>query len=135
MVIMDGDATPNDTMPVNRTIFLVDDDEAVCHALSVLLESSGFNVMTFLCAETILEMEEGAMEGILLLDQHMKGMTGLELQAELTKCGIVLPIIFITGHMDEQINVGAVKAGAIKFLEKPFSSEDLLESISEAFSQ
>jgi FixJ family two-component response regulator len=121
-------------MPVNRTIFLVDDDEAVCHALSVLLESSGFNVMTFLCAETFLEMEEGAMEGILLLDQHMKGMTGLELQAELTRRGIVIPIVFITGLMDEQIYAGAVKAGAIKFLEKPFSSEDLLQSINEAFS-
>ena len=132
---MDGDTTPNDTMPVNRTIFLVDDDEAVCHALSVLLESSGFNVMTFLCAETFLEMEEGAMEGILLLDQHMKGMTGLELQAELTRRGIVIPIVFITGLMDEQIYAGAVKAGTIKFLEKPFSSEDLLQSINEAFSQ
>ena len=129
MVIMDGDTTPNDIMLVNRTIFLVDDDEAVCHALSMLLESSGFNVMTFLCAETFLEMEEGAMEGILLLDQHMKGMTGLELQAELSRRGIAIPIIFITGLMDEQIHVEAVKAGAINVLKKPFSNEDLLESI------
>ena len=122
-------------MPIKRTIFLVDDDEAICHALSVLLEASGFNVMTFPSAEAFLEIEEGAMEGIMLLDQCMRGMTGLELQAELTRRGSALPIIFITGHMDEQIYAEAIKAGAINFLQKPFSNDELLESISEAFSR
>jgi len=124
-----------DGKPLNRMIFLVDDDAAVCHALSVFLETSGYSVRTYHSAKAFLETEEGATEGIMLLDQCMTGMTGLELQAELTRRGITLPIIFITGLVDEQIYVEAVKAGAINFLDKPFSNGYLLESISEAFSK
>ena len=122
-------------MPVNRTIFLVDDDAAVCHALSVFLEASGYSVRTFPSAEAFLEEAEDVAEGVMLLDQRMTGMSGLELQAELARRGIDLPIIFITGHGDVQMSVKAVKAGAIDFLEKPFSDEDLLASIREAFSR
>jgi len=122
-------------MQVNRTIFLVDDEAAVCHALSVFLETSGFRVRTYHSAEAFLEIEEGTMGGILLLDQRMPRMTGLELQAELTRRGIALPIIFITGSMDKQISVEAVKAGAINLLVKPFSNEYLLECINEIFSK
>ncbi len=121
-------------MRKNRTIFLVDDDAAVCHALSVFLETSGYGVKTFLSAEVFLEDAGGTVGGIMLLDQRMTGMSGLELQAELTSRGIDLPIIFITGHGDVRMSVKAVKAGAINFLEKPFSNEDLLASIKEAFS-
>jgi FixJ family two-component response regulator len=119
-------------MPVSRSIFLVDDDAAVCHALSVFLETSGYSVRTFPSAESFLNAE-GMVDGVILLDQRMTGMTGLELQAELASRGIDLPIIFITGHGDVQMSVKAVKAGAIDFLEKPFSNEDLLASIREAF--
>jgi len=122
-------------MPVNRTIFLVDDDAAVCHALSVFLEVSGYGVKTFLSAEAFLEATGRTVEGIMLLDQRMTGMTGLELQAKLARRGIDLPIIFITGHGDVRMSVKAVKAGAIDFLEKPFSNEDLLASIKEAFTR
>jgi FixJ family two-component response regulator len=121
-------------MPVSRSIFLVDDDAAVCHALSVFLETSGYRVRTFPSAESFLNAE-GTVDGVILLDQRMTGMTGLELQAELASRGIDLPIIFITGHGDIQMSVKAVKAGAIDFLEKPFSNEDLLASIREAFTR
>lgn len=121
-------------MPKNRTIFLVDDDAAVCHALSMFLETSGFSVSTFPSAEAFLEDADSTMDGIMLLDQRMTGMTGLELQAELAKRGIVLPIIFITGHGDVQMSVKAIKGGALDFLEKPFSNQELLNSVSEAFS-
>jgi RNA polymerase sigma factor (sigma-70 family) len=120
-------------MPVNRTIYLVDDDVAVCHALSVFLEASGYHVRTFHSAESFLQETQGVLEGIVLLDQRMTGMSGLELQTELDRRGIKLAIIFITGHGDVQMSVKAVKAGAIDFLEKPFSNEDLLVSIREAF--
>jgi RNA polymerase sigma factor (sigma-70 family) len=120
-------------MPVNRTVILVDDDTAVCHALTVCLEASGYRVKTFPSAEAFLEETEGTAEGVMLLDQRMSGMSGLELQAELARRGIDLPITFITGHGDVQMSVKAVKAGAINFLEKPFSNEDLLASIREAF--
>lgn len=120
-------------MPVSRHVFLVDDDAAVCHALSVFLEASGYRVSTFSSAESFLEGVEKTLEGVMLLDQRMTGMSGLELQGELDKRGIDLPIIFITGHGDVRMSVKAVKAGAIDFLEKPFSNEDLLVSIREAF--
>ena len=122
-----------DAMPVNKTIFLVDDDAAVRHALAVFLEACEYSVRTFLSAEAFLEEAEDAAEGVMLLDQRMTGMSGLELQAELARRGIDLPIIFITGHGDVQMSVKAVKAGAIDFLEKPFSDEDLIASIREAF--
>ena len=110
-------------------IYLVDDEAAVRHALSHYLEESGFSVKAYTSAEVFLEETEDVMEGVMLLDQRMPGMTGLELQAELSRRGIAIPIIFITGLMDEQIHVEAVKAGAINVLKKPFSNEDLLESI------
>jgi len=121
-------------MQKDRTIFLVDDDAAVCHALSVFLEASGYGVKMFPSAEAFLEYAGSPVDGILLLDQRMTGMTGLELQAELARRGINLPIIFISGHGDVRMSVKAVKAGAIDFLEKPFSNEDLLASVKEAFS-
>lgn len=119
-------------MPVKRTIYLVDDDAAVCHALSILLETSGYRVKRFHSAETFLEEAKGAVEGVMLLDQGMSGMSGMELQRELARRGIDLPIIFITGHGDVQMSVKAIKAGATDFLEKPFSNEKLLASIREA---
>ena len=121
-------------MPLGRNIFLVDDDAAVCHALSVFLDASGYHVRTFHSAEAFLEEVEGMEEGVMLLDQRMTGMSGLDLQNELTRLGIDIPIIFITGHGDVRMSVKAVKAGAIDFLEKPFSNEDLLACIQEAFS-
>lgn len=122
-------------MRVSRNIILVDDEVAVCHALSVFLEISGYHVRAYHSAEAYLDMDDGETEGIMLLDQCMAGMSGLELQAELTRRDISIPIIFITGHMDEQIYDEAVKAGAIDILNKPFRNERLLESISEAFSE
>jgi len=124
-----------DAMLVNKTIFLVDDDAAVRHALSVFLETCEYSVRTFLSAEAFLEEAEDAVDGVMLLDQRMTGMSGLELQAELARRGIDLPIIFITGHGDVQMSVKAIKAGAINFLEKPFSDDDLIASIREAFSR
>jgi len=112
----------------------VDDDAAICHALSVCLEASGYSARVFTSAEDFLEETAGMAEGVLLLDQRMTGMSGMELQAELEKRGVDLPIIFITGHGDVQMSVKAIKAGAIDFLEKPFSNEDLLASVREAFS-
>ena len=120
-------------MTIKRHVFLVDDDLAVCHALSVFLESCGYHVRTFPSAEAFLSGAAGVKDGVMLLDQRMTGMSGLELQQELSRRRIVLPIIFITGHGDVQMSVKAVKAGAIDFLEKPFSNEALLACIREAF--
>jgi two-component system response regulator FixJ len=116
-------------MRANKNIFPVDDDAAISHALTVFLEGSGYRVRTFPSAEAFLEEADSIVLGVMLLDQRMSGITGLELQAELAKRDIALPIIFITGHGDVQMSVKAIKAGAIDFLEKPFNNEDLLASI------
>ena len=97
-------------MRLRKNIFLVDDDATVCHALSVFLETSRYNVRTFSSAEAFLREAEDVPNGIMLLDQRMTGMSGLDLQAELAKRGINLPIIFITGHGDVQMSVKAIKA-------------------------
>ena len=122
-----------DTVPANRTIFLVDDDAAVCDSLSLFLEISGYSVRSFHFAETFLEEVDDTTEGVILMDLRMNGMSGLELQTELATRDIALPIIVITGHGDVQMSVKAIKAGAIDFFEKPVNNEDLLASIRDAF--
>jgi two-component system response regulator FixJ len=122
-------------MNTNSTVFLVDDEAAVCHALSVFLQAHGYRVETFPSAESFLEDAGSTVDGIMLLDHRMTGMSGLDLQAELARRGIDLPIIFITGYGDVQMSVKAIKAGAINFIEKPFSNRTLLASIREAFSR
>ncbi|RLA03824.1 MAG: DNA-binding response regulator [Gammaproteobacteria bacterium] len=121
-------------MRTSRTVFLIDDDDAVCHALSVFLEGAGYRVRSFSSAEAFLEKADSALEGVMVLDQRMTGMSGLELQAELNRRGANPSIIFISGHGDVQMSVKAIKAGAINFLEKPFNNDELLTSIREAFS-
>jgi RNA polymerase sigma factor (sigma-70 family) len=121
-------------MRASRAVFLIDDDDAVCHALSVFLEASGFRVRSFSSAEAFLEKADSTLEGVMVLDQRMTGMSGLELQAELNRRGADPSIIFISGHGDVQMSVKAIKAGATNFLEKPFNNDELLTSIREAFS-
>jgi two-component system response regulator DctR len=117
----------------NRNVFLVDSDVAECNALSAFLGASGCKVRTFPSAEAFLENAESMTEGIMLLEQCLTGMSGLELQGNLARRGTDLPIIFISGHVDARITVKAIKAGAIDFLEKPFSHEELLASVKGAF--
>ena len=122
-------------MRASRTVFLIDDDDAVCHALSVFLEAAGYRVRSFSSAEAFLEAVDSTLEGVMVLDQRMTGMSGLELQTELNRRGAAPSIIFISGHGDVQMSVKAIKAGATNFLEKPFNNDELLTSIREAFSQ
>lgn len=120
-------------MPHNKTVFLVDDEPAIRHSLSVFLESKGFSVNGFASAEAFLESITHEDYGVLVLDQKMKGKSGLELQSELKLRYIDLPTIFITGHGDVRMSVTAIRRGALDFIEKPFSNIDLLEIINEAF--
>lgn len=117
----------------SQTVFLVDDDEAVRSATSRALTVRGFHVESYVSAATFLTVYEPNRSGCLVLDLSMPGMSGLELQDELARRDIPLPIIFITGHGGVVESVRAMKAGAIDFLEKPFRQEDLLERIGVAF--
>ena len=117
-----------------QTVYVVDDDPAVCHALKLFLEGEDYSVRVFTSAEALLEdVNYAAPEGVLVLDQRMGGMSGLELQVELGTLCIEWPIIFMSGHGDIATSVRAMKTGAIDFLEKPFGNKDLLESIKNAF--
>jgi FixJ family two-component response regulator len=118
-----------------ETIFLVDDDPAVCKALSRVLREEGWNVETFESAEAFLAREDGQRPGCLVLDVTMPGLDGLDLQRRLIKEGQTLPIVFLTGHGDIPMSVQAIKAGAADFLTKPVNSEALLSAVSAAVEQ
>jgi two-component system response regulator FixJ len=117
------------------TVFIVDDDPAVRTGLGALIESSGYAVETFGSAEDFLARPEPRSPGCVLVDVRMPGMGGLELQRELKRRGIALPVIIITAHGDVPMAVAALKAGAVDFLEKPFDSDALLAAIEQAVSQ
>ena len=115
-----------------KTVFVVEDDEAVRDALTLLLESVDLKVRTFDSAREVLEAYEPSWKGCLVLDIRMPGLSGLELQERLLQMGCSLPIIFVTGHGDVQMAVRALRKGAIDFLLKPFRDQDILDRIHEA---
>jgi two-component system response regulator FixJ len=114
------------------TIYIVDDDQAVRDGLTALLDVHGHELRTFESAERFLDAITPGAAGCAILDIRMPGMSGLDLQRELKRRGIPLPVIIITGHGDVPLAVAALKAGAVDFLEKPFDSDALLASIDEA---
>jgi FixJ family two-component response regulator len=117
------------------TIFVIDDDESVRKALRRLLRSVGMNVETFASAEDFLDAGLPPPD-CLVLDLRMPGgLSGLELQQHLARGGPCIPIIFITGHEDEQARCQAAAAGAIDFLQKPFEDQLLLEAVARAAAQ
>jgi two-component system response regulator FixJ len=112
-------------------IYVVDDDADVRDSLRILLESAGFAVRDYGMAKHFLA--DGPFGGACLVaDIRMPEMDGLELQEELVRRKISLPVIVITGHGDVPLAVRAMKAGAIDFIEKPFDDENLLTSIRRA---
>ena len=118
-----------------NTAYLVDDDEAVRDALSWLLESRGVNCRTWPSAEAFLShLEQGGapIAGCIVLDIRMDGMSGLELFDLLMQRGCKAPVIFLTGHGDVPMAVGALKKGAFDFVEKPFDDNLLASRVIEA---
>ncbi len=115
----------------NPIVFVVDDDHRVREALSSLLASVGLQVVAFGSAAEFLESEKPDSPACLILDLELPDTSGLELQRELA-AGDGPPIVFITGHGDITSSVRAMKAGAIEFLPKPFSEQELLQAIDAA---
>jgi FixJ family two-component response regulator len=113
-------------------VYVVDDDEAVGQAARYLLESVGLMVQTFTSGQAFLDAHDGDSRGCLLVDVRMPGISGLELQERLKARHCTLPTIVITGHADVPMAVRAMRAGAIDFLEKPFSDQILLDRIQQA---
>lgn len=113
-------------------VHLVDDDASVRAAVEDLLASVGLDTRSYVSAADFLERARLDAPGCLVLDVRMPGMNGLDLQQELQRRGLVLPIIFITGHGDIPMSVRAMKQGALEFLTKPFRDQDLLDAIDQA---
>ena len=118
--------------PPEPTVFVVDDDRAMRDSLSWLLDSVGLRVRSYATAAEFLADHDPAQPGCLVLDVRMPGMSGLDLQAELARRGVELPTIVITGHAEVSMAVRAVKAGALDFIEKPFSDQLLLDRVRQA---
>lgn len=109
-----------------RTVYVVDDDDAVRDALSMLFRTAGLRVETFPSAVAFLQCKKLEPIACLVLDIRMPGITGLALQEALSERKLRIPIIFITGHGDIPMAVEAVKKGAYDFIEKPFDDYQLL---------
>jgi FixJ family two-component response regulator len=117
------------------TIFLVDDDFAVREALSGLLRAMGFVVSTFASAHEFLAASRRDAPGCLVLDLRMPGLSGIDLQQELVRAGTSVPIVFITAYGDVRTSVQAMKFGAVDFLSKPFTDQELLEAVRRALAR
>lgn len=117
---------------LQQTVFIVDDDDAFRDSLEVLFESVGIENRGFASANEFLAAGVETGGGCLVLDIRMPGMSGLDLQAELNRRGARLPILFMTGHGDVPMAVRAMKAGAMDFLTKPFSHQELLDRVQAA---
>jgi FixJ family two-component response regulator len=114
------------------TVFVIDDDDLVRAAIKGMLKSVGLQAETFQTAQQFLCGKHPDGPSCLILDVELPGISGLDLQRELTAAGIRIPIIFITGHGDIPMGVKAMKSGAVEFLTKPFRDEDLLNAIQQA---
>jgi FixJ family two-component response regulator len=116
----------------DKIVFVVDDDPSIREAIKSLISLVGVRVETFGNAQEFLRTERPELPGCVVLDVELPGLSGLDLQRELSAHGINLPIIFITGYGDIPMSVRAMKAGATEFLTKPFRDQDLLDAIQQA---
>jgi two-component system, LuxR family, response regulator FixJ len=119
----------------DATVYVVDDDDGMRRALSLLLSTVGYKTAAFASPKEFLDKFTPDTGGCLVLDIRMPGMSGLELQQHLNRMGSMLPVIFITGHGDVPMAVQAMKEGAFEFVQKPFRDQDLLDRINHALEQ
>ena len=113
-------------------VYIVDDDQAVCRSLGLLIQGVGLDVQTFNTAEDFLECYDSTRPGCLVVDVRMPGISGLDLQRKLVEQGIYLPSIVITAHGDIPMAVDAMKSGTVDFVEKPFRDQLLLDDVQKA---
>jgi FixJ family two-component response regulator len=120
---------------VNHLVFVIDDDPSMRAAIERLAGAVGLSVKTYGSGEEFLASSIPDVSGCVVTDVRMPGLSGLELQKEMSAREIIFPIIFITGHGDIAMSVQAMKAGATEFLTKPFRDQDLLDAIREAIAR
>lgn len=120
------------SLPQNATIFVVDDDEAMCRMIQSLVESVGLRAEVFMSAQAFMDSYRADRPGCLLTDVRMPGMSGVELQEWLVRERSLLPVILVTAHADVPLAVRAMKSNAVDVLEKPFKLQDLLDRVQHA---
>jgi two-component system response regulator FixJ len=111
------------------TIFVIDDQDAVRHALGEMLSVFGFTVETYASADAFLAKLDRARPGCVVADVRMPGTDGIELARELVRRNVSLPVVLISGHADVPMAVAAIKAGAEDFIEKPIDDVQLVAAI------
>lgn len=122
-----------DEQPCSKpSVFVVDDDAAVRDSIRLLIESYGWPVITFGSAQAFLDSYRPHQDGCLILDLHMPGMNGVELQERLVQMGVSLPVIIATAHKEELLIHRARQAGAQAVMMKPFKGDELLNHIEQA---
>ena len=114
-------------------VYIIDDDADIREALFRLFAGEGLPAVAFASAGEFLAASHGQMHGCVLLDIHMPGMTGMDLQQTLLERGIDIPVVFLTGHGDVSSSSRAFRRGAVDFLEKPIDNGILLDRVREAF--
>ena len=116
-------------------IYIVDDDDGMRRALTVLMTTVGYQPVAFARPAEFLSKYDANQAGCLVLDVRMPEMSGLEVQQQLNRSGALIPVILITGHGDIPMAVQAMKDGAFDFLQKPFRDQELLDRINAALKQ
>ena len=127
--VSSGRSVPAGEEPI---VFVIDDDPLTRGSLSSLFRSVGLGVKAFASATEWLESPPPAVPSCLVLDVRLPRLSGFDLQTELSRLGVNIPIIFITGHGDIPMSVKAMKAGAVDFLTKPFRDQDMLDAVTGA---
>ena len=120
-------------MANERLVYIVDDDDAVRRSAAFMLRHAGFRVRPLESGIAFLKLAKNTEPGCVLLDVRMPEMNGLEVQRQMIREGIDMPVVILTGHGDVEIAVQAMRVGAINFLEKPYEKEHLLAAMGEAF--
>jgi FixJ family two-component response regulator len=128
-------ANVNKNIRKKPTVYIVDDDDGMRRALTVLMQTVGYNAVAFERPTEFLQKLDPNQPGCLVLDVRMPEMSGLEVQQQLNRNGSMLPVILVTGHGDIPMAVQAMKDGAFDFLQKPFRDQDLLDRINGALKQ
>ncbi len=118
-----------------RLVYIVDDDDAVRRSASFMLKHAGFQTRSLASGVEFLKEYKNAERGCVLLDIKMPEMDGLEVQQEMIKSGIDMPVIVLTGHGDVELAVKAMRAGAVSFIEKPYEKEELIAALEEGFAR
>jgi FixJ family two-component response regulator len=113
-------------------VFIVDDDAGIRASIQRLLKSAGLRSESFGTPQEFLRYPRPDVASCLVLDLQLPGISGLDVQAELAKSGVYIPIVFISGHGDIPSTVKAMKSGAVEFLTKPFDDTHLLEAVQQA---